>query len=180
MASHLHCGAGRRAASRHGCGRAAARSWAVLCGGASTRLAQARECCPLAAPTTLLKGHSRRLSAQGGCSWTAQSGAGHTEIGGGESESFRALQGRVQQALAGYEGGRVRARARRTFGALARRRKAAIARAQRLLRRLWRPPQVEAGRHGAAAAAQGGAPRAPQCSAPPVPSLSAASIAGLA
>jgi len=35
MASHLHCGAGRRVASRQGCGRAAARSWAAFCGGAS-------------------------------------------------------------------------------------------------------------------------------------------------
>jgi hypothetical protein len=54
----------------------------------------------------------------------------------GVLEAFRALQGCVQQALAEYEGGRVRARARRLFGALVRHRNAAIARAQRLLRRL--------------------------------------------
>ena len=35
------------------------------------------------------------------------------------------------------------------------------------------PPHVDAGRHGAGAAAQGGAPRAPQCSTPQVPSLRA-------
>jgi hypothetical protein len=55
----------------------------------------------------------------------------------GAREAFRALWGRVQQALAEYERRlQMRARARRLFGALVRRRKAAIARAQRLLRRL--------------------------------------------
>ena len=54
----------------------------------------------------------------------------------GAREAFRVLWGRVQQTLAAHGGGRVRARARRAFGALVRRRKAAIARAQRLLRRL--------------------------------------------
>jgi len=38
------------------------------------------------------------LGAQGGCTWTAQGGAGNAEHGGGESEAFRALQGRVHQA----------------------------------------------------------------------------------
>ena len=46
-------------------------------------------------------------------------------------EAFRALQGRVQQALQVYEGGRRRrACARRAFGALVRRRKAAMRKQQ--------------------------------------------------
>ena len=54
----------------------------------------------------------------------------------GAREAFKVLWGRVQKTLVAHQGGRVRARARRAFGALVRRRKAAIARAQRLLRRL--------------------------------------------
>ncbi len=54
----------------------------------------------------------------------------------GVREAFRTLHCLLQPALAEYEGRRVRAWAKRAFGALVRRRKAAIARAQRLLRRL--------------------------------------------
>ena len=155
MASHLHCGAGRCAASRLGWGRAAARSWAPFCGGASgSRAPRSRALVPPPCCTQLVVKGSFQ---DAGCA-----GRLHVDSAGrgGERRTWR----RRERGLQGPPGprasgtGRVRGSARVRAG-------------QESHWRLCAPPQ---GRHCArAAAAQ--APTAPATSGGRAPWRSCAS-----